>query len=169
MASIRDLVRVTVRNEEDPTLEAVTYAMKNYTTDNGWMSIIPFYRVKYRLFDDGEEELISRELINPEHKSRCIRKNKRLPWVYHDQVNGHIIRWQVLNSARCDDDTYAYNEMRTHFILRFKFDNHPDVEMSIQDWWRFKDYKGEDCVKSSTMDNDGNQYNLYIKPYFGFP
>lgn len=124
MADISNLIRVTVNDAEDPTIEVTTYAMRWYNTDNGWMRIIPFYRVYYRLnyepslgpnpeeMDLVSSTLISEERINPNRIAKCIRKNKRLPWVYHDTSCGRITRWVQLDKSHRDDDTAAFHIMK---------------------------------------------------------
>jgi hypothetical protein len=135
MADIRNLVRVTVNDAEDLTREVTTYAMRVYNTDNGWMSIIPFYRVTYQLNyepysgpNPGEMDLIgptlvssdfiSEERINPDRIARCIRKNTRLPWVYHDTSSGRITRWQKLDKAHRLDDTAAFHIMKETYACK---------------------------------------------------
>lgn len=50
-------------------------------------------------------------------------------------------------------------------ILTFVFINGYQLYLTISEWYAFEDYTGPDALKSSAMDDEGNQYNIYIKPF----
>jgi len=55
-------------------------------------------------------------------------------------------------------------EDRDKEVLTFVFDDHPTLKLTIAQWREFEDYKGPGALKSSTTDDEGNQYNIYVKP-----
>jgi hypothetical protein len=111
---------MTVNDAADPTLEVTTYAMRVYNTDNGWISIVPFYRTSYQLnySDDMNfvtRDFVSEERINDERTAKCIRKTKKVPWEYNDTYNNRRIRWIELNKSHRIDDTAAFHIMRAEY------------------------------------------------------
>jgi|VirMetMinimDraft_7_1064189.scaffolds.fasta_scaffold87186_2 hypothetical protein len=121
MANLDSLIRVTVTDAANPFLQVTTYSMRQYETNNGWMSIIPFYRVFYRLnYDDGvnvsSEDFIEAERINESHISHCIRKKPQVPWLYTEMVDERTVRYIRLGIdntlVKRTDDTIAFSIMK---------------------------------------------------------
>lgn len=49
-------------------------------------------------------------------------------------------------------------------ILTFVFDGGYTKRLTIAEWREFEDYRGQDALKSSATDDEGNEYSIYIKP-----
>ena len=76
--------------------------------------------------------------------------------------------WVALNSRKPvqeeeEEEGIEEREEREKEVLTFVF-NQFTLQLTIAEWREFKDYKGPDFLKSSTTDENGNQYNIYVKP-----
>ena len=112
MTDFQNVLRATAVDQDDQTLYVTTYARRVYTTKNGWMSVVPFYRVYERIERDDNGGIINIEQegtegINDDRKRLSLRRNKRVPWVYHDVRDTRHIMWAQLDNAHTDGDTEA--------------------------------------------------------------
>jgi len=102
---LRNVVR------DDLTTEIITYARREYSTDNGWISIVPFYRAYYRLeLDDNcfilEAVKERSERINESRKSKCLRSGHIAGFYYEKRPVDRLL-WKTIQHLRREEDYVA--------------------------------------------------------------
>jgi hypothetical protein len=113
MCDMDKVLRITIRDADDLTSEVITYARREYSTDNGWISIVPFYRVYYRLelADNGfilEAVKERSERINESRKSRCLRSGHIAGFYYEKcPVDRSRLFWTTIQHRRREEDAIA--------------------------------------------------------------
>ena len=107
------VLRIIVRDADDLTSSVTTYARREYSTDNGWISIVPFYRVYYRLELDENGDIMSclkerTERINESRKSRCLRSGHIAGFYYEKcPVDRTRLFWTTIQHLRREEDEVA--------------------------------------------------------------
>ena len=80
---------------------------------------------------------------------------------YEDTVDEEELDEAIVDEAI--QQAVEHVEERDKEVLTFVFDEFT-LKLTIAEWREYRDYKGPDCLKSSTTDEEGNQYNIYVKP-----
>jgi hypothetical protein len=117
----------------------------------------------YELTKEGLKDFVEQKKGESEdaHKSRLKDIWAALK-EYEDTVDEEELDESIVEEAI--EQAVEHVEERDKEVLTFVFDDHPTLKLSIGEWREYKDYKGPDCLKSSTTDNEGNQYNIFTKP-----
>lgn len=115
----------------------------------------------YELTKEGLKDFVEQKKGESEdaYKSRLNRIWTALK-DYEETVEEEELDESIVEEAIQQAVDYASE------ILTFVFDGGYTKRLTISEWREFEDYKGPDCLKSSTTDDEGNQYNIYVKPEF---
>jgi hypothetical protein len=117
----------------------------------------------YQLTKEGLKGFVEQKKGESEEAYKSRRKDI---WTalkdYEDTVDEEELDESIVEEAI--EEAVGHVEERDKEVLTFVFDDHPTLKLTIAQWREFEDYKGPGALKSSTTDDEGNQYNIFVKP-----